>query len=394
MRKQQLIPIFLLLLSSQLLTAQPPEEVGVRVALGLSPIYVFFLLFFFHFPFVIFSFLFATNSRTMDNDKVRNGLIGLNILFGANSLLLLVPLIMGVYYYPVFVLWIVPAAFLWMGKKKVYKPILMNVLTVVYLLTFVLFLLGGNENYYGFGPRNGLVETYYPSGVLMTEEQFDFGYREGFYKEFHESGPLKYVANYTHDTLQGTIEEYYENGQLMVKYAYYNQAKNGPFVSYYENGNLKSKMHYVNNQIEGRELYYYQNKQIQRDCNYSNGIKNGLCQEFYESGALQKKAVFKNGIAAVFEAFYEDGRQKAIGSLRYDKPVDVWEYYHPNGQIAEMGRYLYDSLGPSVQHGLWKSFHQNGQLRSKGEYEKGLRKGEWVKYFEDGELSDRKNYGD
>ena len=47
---------------------------------------------------------------------------------------------------------------------------------------------------------------------------------------------------------------------------------------------------------------------------------------------------------------------------------------------------------PPIESGEYKSFHDNGNLWMKGSYDKGKKVGEWLYYYDDGELDFTENY--
>lgn len=63
--------------------------------------------------------------------------------------------------------------------------------------------------------RNGIAETYYPDGSLLSRVTYVNNQREGEYQRFYREGQLKYTCQVENDRRVGIITMYYPNGSLM-----------------------------------------------------------------------------------------------------------------------------------------------------------------------------------
>ena len=72
---------------------------------------------------------------------------------------------------------------------------------------------------------------------------------------------------------------------------------------------------------------------------------------------------------------------KEQGSFKDGKEEGEWVSYYDNGQLWYKGEYK-----DGKEEGVWVSYWDNGQLWRKGKYKNGKKKGEWVFYKEDGTL--------
>src|SRR3989338_1417425 len=94
------------------------------------------------------------------------------------------------------------------------------------LLVFVLFVLTAasmvilyatREKWY---PRNGIVKSYYESGLLKGEWNFVKGKLQGPSKEYFESGALKVEWNMKDNKADGLVRTYHEIGALEGEWNY------------------------------------------------------------------------------------------------------------------------------------------------------------------------------
>ena len=85
---------------------------------------------------------------------------------------------------------------------------------------------------------------------------------------------------------------------------------------------------------------------------------------------------------------YNNGHTSSEG--KYDKGIKVgeWKKYFPDGVLEFQINYNDEG----IKHGDWKSFHKNGKLKKEGIYKNGGEEGKWVEYHENGETAIEKNY--
>ena len=66
-------------------------------------------------------------------------------------------------------------------------------------------------------------------------------------------------------------------------------------------------------------------------------------------------------------------------SFKNGKREGAWVRYFDNGQLSDKGNF---KNGYKV--GAWVGYHDNGQLLFKGNYKDGYKEGVWINYWEDG----------
>ena len=357
--------------------------------------YIGFLLLVFHFPFAVLSFFFAVNGHSYTEKKHTDFKTGTAILWTINSLSFAGLIYGQQYVYPGAVLWGVPSLCFIIGVLRWRLPLLSWLLSTFYLVSVILLVLGGIDNAVGFGPKDGIHRTYYASKPTQVQsvQSYDFGRLNGPSEEYYKNGQLKTRLLYHLDTLQGLAEGYYENGHLKVTYQNDKNEVQGSYQLYHENGQLATEQVFQKGILNGVQQTYYPTGQRNSRAIYQAGIKEGLCLVYYDNGAIENSCTYKRGVGQ-YVSYYRNGRLKAKGQLNLDRREGLWESYHPNDSLQSIGHYQLKGPKSSAKNGLWESYYPNGQLKLVGRYLKGIRKGQWVKYFDTGEESDVRDFGE
>ena len=77
------------------------------------------------------------------------------------------------------------------------------------------------------------------------------------------------------------------------------------------------------------------------------------------------------------------------GKISKGKREGEWLWYWENGQLKEKVNYKDGKL-----EGEWLMYRKNGQLYSKNYYKDGKPEGEWLEYNQNGRLLSKENYKD
>lgn len=72
---------------------------------------------------------------------------------------------------------------------------------------------------------------------------------------------------------------------------------------------------------------------------------------------------------------------KSQGKTSDGQKVGEWKYYHPNGNLWQVGHFE-----EGKQDKEWKFFHKNGNRQGIGTLDKGKRQEKWIWYHENGQL--------
>ncbi|MDQ3141942.1 MAG: hypothetical protein M3Q56_06805 [Bacteroidota bacterium] len=150
---------------------------------------------------------------------------------------------------------------------------------------------------------------------------------------FCSCNSVKYKKE-THDE-NGVLEtrEFYENGKLVQ------------FISFYPNGV----------------------KQVERFYDKKTGLMSGPYFEYYESGAIMKRG---NATAGELEdtvlVYYPNNKIQEIEIYKRGIKHGDLIYFHPNGQVGAIGKYVNDSLD-----GRWLIYDNDGKKVAIKEYSLG-----------------------
>lgn len=358
------------------------------------PFYIGVLLLVFHLPFAVLSFFFAVNGRSYNDRKYADFKTGTAILWTINSLSFAVLIYFNQYVYPGAVLWGIPTLCYIIGILRWKMPLLSWLLSTFYMVNVILLVLGGVRNELGFGPKDGVHKTYYSSESKQIEsiQIYDFGRLDGYSEQYYENGQLKTRILYHLDTLQGLAEGYYENGQLKVTYQNDKDEIHGLYQFYHENGQLAMKQVFQHGIRNGIQETYYPTGQLNSEARYQEGIKEGFCVVYYNNGQIENTCTYKKGVGA-YLSYHENGKVQARGQLNLDRREGLWQTYYTNDSLESIGHYQLKGPKRSAKDGLWEIYYPNGQLKLVGTYVNGVRKGQWFKYFETGEESDRRDFG-
>ena len=86
--------------------------------------------------------------------------------------------------------------------------------------------------------RNGLVETYYDTGHLFSQNTYQNGLRHGMEVIYHENGNVLRIAEYKYDIKTGEEKTYYKNGLLKSRSFYKTGLKDGEVKTFYNDNDF------------------------------------------------------------------------------------------------------------------------------------------------------------
>jgi len=123
--------------------------------------------------------------------------------------------------------------------------------------------------------------------------------------------------------------------------------------------------------------------QIVYDGQFKDGIPWGTFRYYYTDGKLKTiSALSDGGNTARTVSFANNGLKIAEGKYFSEKKDSIWRYYsdHDGILLSE------ESYTSGIKNGLSKTFFPNGKLAELIHYRQGKKDGEWVQYFDDGQL--------
>ncbi|UTW66311.1 tetratricopeptide repeat protein [bacterium SCSIO 12643] len=271
-----------------------------------------------------------------------------------------------------------------------------------------------NKVTYTNGEMTGPATYYYPIGILRYAVNYENEELEGEFKEFYDDGTLSQEVNFENGKRSGKAYEYYRNGQKSAELNYLNGELNGIIKKWYPDGTLASEGEYKDGIVINTLKEYNPNGSLSSEENFDeDGKKNGEYKEYDDEGNLNMVLIFKKGDLVaykiyhrdgtllkeakkkggefLFENFYSDGTQKAVGVYQ---PGDIgkngiWKFYDKNGVLSSESSYANGEI-----NGKSKSFYSNGKKYSTTKYVDGLANGLYVQYYKHGQVAMQGNYID
>jgi antitoxin component YwqK of YwqJK toxin-antitoxin module len=169
--------------------------------------------------------------------------------------------------------------------------------------------------------------------------------KHGVYREFRMRGDsstyLVSKGNYNKGKKNGVFRSWYSNGQLAELATYKNDVLYGEKLTYYEEGGLKLKVVYLlakNGENIGRtEYHYHYNGQLRHVRRYLEPIIE------YEH----------------LEEIYNDEGAPVANTVHFERYVDLFIYFHPNGMIKEMP---YFKFYPNGALSSYKQQHRDSMV--------------------------------
>jgi antitoxin component YwqK of YwqJK toxin-antitoxin module len=145
--------------------------------------------------------------------------------------------------------------------------------------------------------KEGLYESFYPSGKLYEQSTYHNDTLTGERKLFHENGNLLIVEHHEQGRFEGAYKVYYENGQLELEGMYVDNKMTGPWKRYYPSGQLMEIVEFSDNQENGPFIEYHENGNLKAEGAYLDGDhEHGLLKLYDENGQLERKMNCDRGI--------------------------------------------------------------------------------------------------
>lgn len=250
------------------------------------------------------------------------------------------------------------------GKAYEFSPDSMITAIILYKGGFIKKVTRINQ-YNSQKHKEGLWQTFYPSGIVKWEGTYADGKREGYFKTYDESGSLLTIQKFINDVEQKNAPEL---AKLDLK------------VTYFPDGKVQSQGPYnKDNKPVGIHTEYNEKGEVVK-------------AQLYDSGRVMAEGVLDtNGLqVGEWKEYHENGQLKSIG--KYDKGVKVgeWKYFYSNSKMFETGKY--DSKGR--QYGKWMWYYDNGKLLRESNFHNGEEDGDFIEYTDSGSVLTSGQYSD
>lgn len=211
---------------------------------------------------------------------------------------------------------------------------------------------------------HGLMQTWYPNGVVMTKEQ----YRQG-----------KPMEGIYYDTDGVKLGEIKEGNGLKFIFEPPHRGKNW----------LVATVEYKNGLKDGVEIGYrnYQTKQKDQEAYYKEGKLHGIKTTWMSSGQKNTEEHYRDGIQyGKSICWHENGTIQSVSEYVDGELVDAGVRYYDNGQIESA--YEYDKSGHLLQQ---KEYYANRQIKAITDYNEDTSTKSQVQYFENGTKAEQIN---
>lgn len=307
---------------------------------------------------------------------------------------------------------------------------------------------------YEDGQANGKETNYSTFGVLQSELNYKMGVLTGVAKYYNEVGTLEYDLNYLEGNISGEFVRYHDNGQIAEKVNFDLGKRHGEGMRYYANGQKSGQYNYAHGDLDGKLTKWFEDGTLKSEGEYKEGVMVNTQKDYYPNGKLESESIYdengkktgryseydkegnlnlqldykkgdliaytvfaidgsiikeakKKGGNFLFENFYSDGTQKAIGSyVPGDKGKDgVWKFYNYNGALNSESSYssgqqygqsiVYYASGKKKEtttykhneaNGLYVEYYENGNVSEQGYFVDDVQEGLWVSYYSNGTI--------
>lgn len=206
------------------------------------------------------------------------------------------------------------------------------------------------------------------------------------------------VVSKMNDTRNGHSEKWYQ-GVKIVSCEYLIGKKNGLWKSQSVDGKMFFQGNYSDNKKNGIWKYYKEQKRLSVVC-FKNGENDSIWQSYYPNGSVWCMKSYANGKAnGSCKLFYEDGKIQYEKNFKNDSLHGTYISYYPNGTILSNIEYkdgqpynvlaMNDAQGKGLDYGTLKQgtgtlreYTRNGGKRSTTAFNKGLKEGSCIIYFD------------
>jgi antitoxin component YwqK of YwqJK toxin-antitoxin module len=166
---------------------------------------------------------------------------------------------------------------------------------------------------------------------------------EGTATYWFENGNLQTTCTYKNNVIDGVLRSYYPTGVLQAEQHFTNGKLNGSVKAWDDGGKLTSEANYSSGLLHGRYAEYYPNKTLKLEGNYLNGDHDGIWLYYDNSGMIIGEGNFTGG-NGIQKAFYENGTAKQV--THYTKNVKDGEevFYKPDATPDVINQYAHGKL--------------------------------------------------
>jgi len=223
-----------------------------------------------------------------------------------------------------------------------------QILTIVSAILTLLLTAQSNEQI-----SDGYQIFRYPNGNISGEGFLKDGKPEGYWKSYYVTGVKKSEGRYRNFMLDSIWVFYDQAGDTTDKINYLFGKRNGYYFKYRKSPSdglyLWSKELYAGDKKEGTGFIYFPDGKIQQTISYNEGKREGLSREFDKDGNVITLLEYNNDFLVSRERINRTGSK----GLKQGEWVD----FYPNGNKKSEKTYKDD-----LMHGYYKEYDMKGNL--------------------------------
>ncbi len=189
---------------------------------------------------------------------------------------------------------------------------------------------------------------------------------------------------------QGQWVKMWNNGVVKYKGRFTDNKPVGEFKYFYPSGKLKSVMTFSESGTKAHNISYHENGKKMAEGNFIDRKKVGIWQYFSDvDEKLVSEEHYKNGLLDGKSTTYYINKGKPFEVVAYEKGIKngEWVKYFMDGKIMTRTFYVDGKL-----QGTFVNYDPNGTLIVKGQYNNGEMDGTWLYYDEKGKLYRKEVY--
>lgn len=293
-----------------------------------------------------------------------------------------------------------------------------NIKTLISLISFIpLISLAQSEQ--NVNP-NGYNKFYYENGKISSEGNMREGRPDGYWKTYLPNGKMKSEGNRKNFELDSLWKFYDGSGKLLSEINYVSGKKEGVKRYWDPDGFLLSEEEFMSDIKQGFTLKYYPSDDTARKKGklkfkipFDKGVEHGIAYEYdkegkimtimdYNYGTLRKQETINRTDKAgqkqgVWKDFHDNGKVKEETAFQNGKKMGYSKTYLPSGSLANIEKYVGDSLQRDVPELTTKlevrnEYYEDGSIKRTGTWLEGIAEGTHKEYSTEGKVTNAKIY--
>lgn len=219
-------------------------------------------------------------------------------------------------------------------------------------------------------------------------------------REIHPStGEVASIGAYQNDKKEGVHQQFDEDGNPIGSQLYHQDVllaegmydqlgrKQGEWKYFYEDGSIKAIGNYVDDFKNDRWKYYFRDSTIEQVGRYILDYPDGTWEWYFEDGSVRKTQEFLDGLENGPVLEYNDSNQVILRG-QYVDGLRTGTWIFTEDKTMETGEFVND-----LKEGTWITrWIETEQIRSQTEWINGVKEGNYVRYFENGQIQMRGKY--